>query len=618
MLVELADEAAALHVDERTHDGRLATPAGHGEGARQRRAPATGGHGAGLVDGDEQEFVPVRHDDVGVAQIAELARFDGAGADLGHGGGGEAFGQEGQQVLAGAPGGGFGRAAGDVGQAAGTGHQAHAHFDQADVAFHVGHAARAVHRQLAAAAERHAMDGRHHRHLRIAYAQHQVLQLGLYAVDGVGAADHKGRHGRFQVGADRERRVARPDHHGLVFPLGQLHGLEQAFHDLGADGVHLVLDAGDQDPPTEGAAILVERPGAQRLGFGNRRAGRLPVGQAVLAEQFFREKLSFVDGEHATCYEFLLRGAPRAGRRMHAAGLGHGAFKDPLGQRRAAQRAAGVDVLLHHLGDLEPAGLLPELERALLHAKAPAHGLVHVARAVGNALQVDGGVVEAVAQDGPEELARRALGIAQQLEALGRRLFQHARVHLVGLLACGHIVFALELEAQDVAPRLLVEASLGLLAQVAELDELGQHGRRAEARVERVGLQREVVLQRLDDMGHGVQAHHVGGAKRPARCAAELLAREVIDHVIGEAEVLHLLHRGQHAGDADAVGDEVGRVLGAHHALAQVAGDEGLELVDHARLGGGGGDQLHQRHVARRVEEVDAAEAVAQGLGQGL
>ena len=38
---------------------------------------------------------------------------------------------------------------------------------------------------------------------------------------------------------------------------------------------------------------------------------------------------------------------------------------------------------------------------------------------------------------------------------------------------------------------------------------------------------------------------------------------------------------------------------------------EGFELVDHARLGGGRGDQ-HPPAAWRRVEEMDAAEAVAQ------
>jgi hypothetical protein len=117
-------------------------------------------------------------------------------------------------------------------------------------------------------------------------------------------------------------------------------------------------------------------------------------------------------------------------------------------------------------------------------------------------------------------------------------------------------------------------------------------------------------------MGHRVQAHHIGGAEGAAAGAPHLLAGEVVDDVVGQAEGLGLLDRGQHAGDADPVGDEVGRVLGPHHALAEEAGDEGLKLVEHARLGGRRVDQLDQRHVARRVEEVDAAKARLDRLGQ--
>ena len=119
-------------------------------------------------------------------------------------------------------------------------------------------------------------------------------------------------------------------------------------------------------------------------------------------------------------------------------------------------------------------------------------------------------------------------------------------------------------------------------------------------------------------MRHRVQAHHVGGAEGAAAGAAQLLAGEVVDHVVAQARLLRLDHGRQHAGDADAVGDEVGRVLGAHHVLAQAAGDEGLQLVQHLRLRARRRDQFHQRHVARRVEEVDAAEARAHLLGDGL
>jgi hypothetical protein len=69
---------------------------------------------------------------------------------------------------------------------------------------------------------------------------------------------------------------------------------------------------------------------------------------------------------------------------VHAAGIGHRALEHPLGQRRRRQRLAGVDVFLDPLRDLQPAGFLPELERALLHAEAPAHGEVDVARRLGD------------------------------------------------------------------------------------------------------------------------------------------------------------------------------------------------------------------------------------------
>ena len=303
---------------------------------------------------------------------------------------------------------------------------------------------------------------------------------------------------------------------------------------------------------------------------------------------------------------------------MHAPSLGHGAFEHPPGQRRLAQRLARIDVLLHHLGHVQPAGFLPEFKRTLLHAKAPAHGLVHIARGVGNISQVHRCIVETVAQNRPQELTLRSFAVAQQAQALTGGALEHAAVHLVGLLAGGHVLAAVQFVAQDVTAHLLEKACLGLLAQVAGLDQRLQHRRRAEALVERIGVQRQVVLQRLDHVGHGVQAHHVGGAEGAAAGAAQALAREVVDHVVGEAEVLHLFHGGQHAGDADAVGHKIGGVLGTHHALAQAAGHKGLQVVENLRLGGGRVDQFHQRHVTRRVEKVDAAEARLDGLGQPL
>ena len=237
-------------------------------------------------------------------------------------------------------------------------------------------------------------------------------------------------------------------------------------------------------------------------------------------------------------------------------------------------------------------------------------------------MQMHGGIVELVTQDGPQETRLGAFGVAQQLQTLRSGLLEHAAHHFVGLGAAGYIV-ALAIggcwvETQDVSPHLLVETGTGFLSQVAPGHQFGEHGRRGEIGVERVSLQAQVVLQSLDHMRHGVQAHHIGGAEGAGAGAAEFLAGQVVHHVVGKAEILGLLHRGQHAGDTDAVGNEVGCVVGTHHAFAQAAGYKGFQVVQHMRVGRGGIDQLHQQHVTRGVEEMDAAETWFDGFRQGL
>ena len=66
-------------------------------------------------------------------------------------------------------------------------------------------------------------------------------------------------------------------------------------------------------------------------------------------------------------------------------------------------------------------------------------------------------------------------------------------------------------------------------------------------------------------------------------CVPDRRPGERIDHVEAEFELRGVVHRRQHRKDADAVGDEVGRVLGADHALAQRGGEEFFELVEDDR-----------------------------------
>ncbi len=75
---------------------------------------------------------------------------------------------------------------------------------------------------------------------------------------------------------------------------------------------------------------------------------------------------------------------------------------------------------------------------------------------------------------------------------------------------------------------------------------------------------------------------------------------------------------GQDREHADAVADEVGRVARIHHALAQHCHQEGLQPLQDRRIGCLAGNQFGQVHVARRIEEVHAAEAGTQFLRQDV
>ena len=119
-------------------------------------------------------------------------------------------------------------------------------------------------------------------------------------------------------------------------------------------------------------------------------------------------------------------------------------------------------------------------------------------------------------------------------------------------------------------------------------------------------------------MGQRVEADDIGGAVGGALRPADARTGQRVHLVEAEAEGRRVVHHGEYREDADAVGDEVRRVKRAHHALAQTRGQPGLQQVERGGVGSLRGDDLHQLHVARRVEEVDAAEARAHRLRQPL
>ena len=335
-------------------------------------------------------------------------------------------------------------------------------------------------------------------------------------------------------------------------------------------------------------------------------AGHFGLGR-IGTQHRFRKMLAGIHRQLAHRGKLASGRVPGTCGRVYAPCVRHRALEHPSRQRRFAQRFARVNVFLDHAGYVQPTSLLPQLKGPLLHAKAPAHAKVYVARVVGYGSQVHGGVMEAVAQNGPQEPALRSLAVAKELEAFGGGLFQHAGVHLVALATRRFVAVGCQVKLQNIAAHLFVEAGAGFLAQAARCQQGFEYFGGGERCVKRVCFQAQRVLQRFDDVAHGVQAHHVGRAEGAAAGATHLFAGQVVHHIKSQTVILHLFHRRQHAGNADAVGDEVGRILGAHHAFAQCGSGKGFHTVQRGWQRGGGVDQLHQRHVARRVEEVDTA-----------
>ena len=68
-------------------------------------------------------------------------------------------------------------------------------------------------------------------------------------------------------------------------------------------------------------------------------------------------------------------------------------------------------------------------------------------------------------------------------------------------------------------------------------------------------------------MAEDVEADEVDGAEGGGFGPADCLAGECVHLFDGEVHLLHQAHDVEHGKSADAIGDEVGRIFGAHDAL---------------------------------------------------
>ena len=474
--------------------------------------------------------------------------------------------------------------------------QAHTRLDKADVALEREHPVRGVHHELAAAAQRHALHRGHHRHLGVLDRHRGALEAGDHLLQQLELPGTAGLAHLLQVGADRERRRL-PDHQAVELDLGARDRLEHAVHDLVADRMHLGRDRHDPD-----ARVLVGAPPQAHAGVFPQRLAAIVRG---LAEHAVGVELTLVHRQRRARLQGVLGGAVGAGRRMHALAREH-----PGRQRHVGHGAAVGDVVADHLRHRLPARRLPGLERALRPAETPAHREVDVARVVGDGAQVHRTVVEHVAEDRPQELRLR-MRMRGELGELLRRALQLQDVLDVGedLAAAVAVVLQVQVEHLDLLALLAIHAGLGLLAERALRDQRLQPRGRLEMRMPGVVGQRR--LHRAEHVHQRIEADHVGGAEGGALRAADARAGEQVDLVEGQAQALRVVQHGEDREHPDAVGDEVGRIPGAHDALAQSRRQPGLERVQHRRIGVGSGDEFHQRHVARWIEKMDAAKATA-------
>jgi hypothetical protein len=481
-------------------------------------------------------------------------------------------------------------------------------LNQPDVALQRHDPLGGMHDELATTAQRHALHGGNDRHLGVFQRLRSALEFLDGLLEQVETTGRAGFRNLRQIGADGERRLV-PDDHAVERRFGLADGSNHAVEHLVADGVHLGLEGQDADfgvdrrqAPQAHAVVLVQR----LAGFG--RAG------SALAEHAFREQLALINRQRGTVDIALVARRPRAEGRMHTltSGLDH-----PGRQRRAAHGLAGRDIVGNGLGNVGPAGRLPGFERPLRPAEAPAHGEIDVAGVVGDVFQLHGAVMEDVAEDRPQELCLRMARGAQRCELLGRRLdLQDGRDFLGDFTGRGTVILQAEVEHLDFLALLAEDSAARLLAESTLLDQRLEPDRHPEMAVPRIVRQR--VAHRANRVGQGVQADDVAGAVGGALRTADFRAGQRVDFIEAEAEGGRMVHDGEDRKNADPVGHEIGRIQRADHVLAETRGQPGFQRVEGGGIGALRADDLDQRHVARWVEEVDAAKARPHRLGQSL
>ena len=288
----------------------------------------------------------------------------------------------------------------------------------------------------------------------------------------------------------------------------------------------------------------------------------------------------------------------------------------PTGARGQKPLDAGADIFargLHPVRGCAHAGRIPQLERPHLPVEAGAHGAIDIRGIVSHLRQAVRGVVPERGQQAPVEARRlvfRGIGGKQPGHALRQpfHLFRHFHVRQLGPRR-GAVLQALPIQGQaDFVACAVLLLPVKTLARFVAQPAPFEHGP-DERRNGRVRPRAREVIRHVRQH---VEPYQVRQAKRAHARPTDHRAGQRVHLFDREAFVLHEADRFQHGENADPVGDEVRRVAREHHVLAQPQVDEAREAFHRSGVGLRCRDDLHQPHVARRIEEVRAEPAAAE------
>ncbi|VTR68538.1 hypothetical protein DESC_710035 [Desulfosarcina cetonica] len=593
--IVFADEFGRAHVVQFGIDHALGGRAKDPDGSFDRRGVAVGDHPEDFLLGLADQVVAVENDTVAGAEKTIGAGLGGGHGDLGHANGHEGGNEELGQVHVGDR---FGNVGGhflpQVQATAAAGQQTDTDFHQAHIEFAVSHdfVGRAD-AHLAAAPQGQAIGRRHHGKAGITYFLHAQLgfleeSLDLGILTGLGQTGHVGQVAAGAEGPGHPAGLV-ADYHSEAIGIHIVHGLGHEIDDFAIDGVHLGVKLQAED------IVAQIHQGRRRTGLDGFSIG-LETGQG--------------DDVGADLHRLV-----GTGRKVIIKGLA--VFQ--LVEAFVAGRQHGLDLL----GNAESAGFhlghggfhadgVPGLEGTHFEIESPAHGVVDFNNRIGDLGNAVGRVDQVAGQRLPGKLSALVLAIDNRLDFFrqGFGLFGRRQAGKVGFAVFGmgqgrridHLADFLPLRGEVG----FVEADFGFLSQHLGRDHLAD-----EFRGDEIGagfVLGDQVIGVLGHMRHGVQADQIGGFEHGRLGTPHGRPEERIDFGNGDAHLHHQLHGLDHALNADAVTDEIGRVLGPDNPLAQDAlaeiGHEGQDLGQGLRTG----DDLQEFHVTDRVEEMGAEE----------